>query len=134
MFAARWDEQCLGGHSAAGDFQRGYRRAWLDVSDTNAELPRGLDLAVNRDGRLEMLGGDAVLAPTVIITQSAQSFEARILSSAGHALLDIGDASGEKVAERLAATCRFTPRQLDGSGVRLLVDGEPFCPEQAIRC
>ena len=53
-----------------------------------------------------MLGGDAVLAPTVIITQSAQSFEARILSSAGHALLDIGDASGEKVAERLAATCR----------------------------
>ena len=110
------------------DFQRGYRRAWLDVSDTNAELPRGLDLAVNRDGRLEMLGGDAVLAPTVIITQSAQSFKARILSSAGHALLDIGDASGEKVAERLAATCRFTPRQLDGSGVRLLVDGEPFVP------
>ena len=110
------------------DFQRGYRRAWLDVSDTNAELPRGLDLAVNRDGRLEMLGGDAVLAPTVIITQSAQSFEARILSSAGHALLDIGDASGEKVAERLAATCRFTPRQLDGRGVRLLVDGEPFVP------
>ena len=64
----------------------------------------------------------------MIVTQSAQAFEARILSSTRHALLDIGDASGEKVAARLAATGRFTPRQLDKTGVRLLVDGEPFAP------
>ena len=110
------------------DFRKEYRRAWLHLSDTDAGLPPGLDLAVSRDGRLETLGGDAETVPTVIVTQDAQAFEARILSSAGHALLDIGAASGEKVAERLAATDRFTPRQLDGIGVRLLVDGEPFVP------
>ena len=110
------------------DFRKEYRRAWLDLSKTDARLPRGLDLAVNRNGRLETLGGDAATAPTVIVTQNAQAFEARILSSAGHVLLDIGDASNEMVAERLAATGRFTPRQLDGVGVQILVDGEPFVP------
>ena len=110
------------------DFRREYRRAWFDVSETDAALPHDLDLVVNRHGRLETLDGDAAMSPTVIVTQNAQAFEARILSSAGHALLDIGDASSEKVAERLAATGRFTPRQLDGIGVRILVDGEPFVP------
>ena len=110
------------------DFRREYRRAWLDVSETDAALPRTLDLAVSRDGRLEMLGGDVATIPTVIVTQNAQAFEARILSSAGHALLDIGDASSDKVVERLDATGRFTPLQLHGVGVRLLVDGEPFVP------
>ena len=110
------------------DFRREYRRAWLDVSETDATLPRALDLAVSRDGRLEVLVGDVVTTPTVIVTQNVQAFEARILSSAGHALLDIGDASSEKVVERLDATGCFAPLQLDGTGVRLLVDGEPFVP------
>ena len=110
------------------DFRREYRRAWLDVSDTDAALPQDLNLAVSRNGRLEILGGDTTTAPTVIITQSAQAFEARILSSAGHALLDIGDASGNRVAELLTATGRITPRRLDGIGVRLLVDDWPFVP------
>ena len=110
------------------DFRREYRRTWLDVSDTNAALPRDLDLAVSRDGRLEMLSGNAATVPTVIVTQNAHAFEARILSSAGYALLEIGDVSGEEVAGRLAATGRFTPRQIDGIGVRLLVDNEPFVP------
>ena len=108
------------------DFRREYRRAWVDLSNTDTALPRGLDLAVSRDGRLETLGGDAETAPTVIVTQNAQAFEARLLSSAGNALLDIGEAAGARIAELLAATGRFTPRQLDGVGVRLLVDGEPF--------
>ena len=110
------------------DFRREYRRAWLDVSETDATLPRTLDLAVSRDGGLETLNGDASTVPTVIVTQNAQAFEARILLSAGHALLDIGDASGKKIAELLAATGRFIPRQLDGVGVRIMVDGEPFVP------
>ena len=110
------------------DFRKEYRRAWLDLSKIDARLPRGLDLAVSRNGRLETLGGDAATTPTVIVTQNAQASEARILSSAGHALLDIGDASNEVVAERLVATGRFTPRQLDGIGVQILVDGEPFVP------
>ena len=110
------------------DFRNGYRRAWLDLSNADAALPRDLDLAVNRDGRLETLRGNAETPPTVIVTENAGAFEARILSSAGHALLDIGDASGERIAERLTATGRFAPRQLDGIGVRLLVDGKPFAP------
>ena len=39
------------------DFHREYRRAWLELSDTNAELPRNLDLAVTRNSRLERLCG-----------------------------------------------------------------------------
>ena len=111
------------------DYRKEYRRAWLDLLKTDGALPSDVALAVSRDGRLETLRGDAETAPTVIVTPSAQAFEARILSSAGHALLDIGDASGKKVAERLAATGRFRPRQLDGTGVRLLVDGAPFVPQ-----
>ena len=117
----------LATHDRQG-FRREYRRAWLDLSNTDTGLPHGLDLAVSRDGRWETLVGDAETAPTVIVTENAQAFEARILSSAGHALLDIGEASAKKIAERLTATGRFTPRQLDGIGVRLLVDGESFVP------
>ena len=113
------------------DFRREYRRAWLDLSNTDAGLPPGLDLAVSRGGRLEALGSDIEGAPTVIVTQDAQSFEARILSSAGHALLDIGEASGETVVEQLRATGSFVPRLIDGVGVHLLVDGEPFVPRSS---
>ena len=110
------------------DFRKEYRRAWSDLPDTDTGLTRDLDLAVNRDGRLETLSGDVESPSAVIVTQDAQAFEARILSSAGHALLDIGDASAEKVAKQLAATGRFLPRRLDGIGVRLSVDGERFVP------
>lgn len=110
------------------DFRKEYRRAWFDLPDTDTGLPPDLDLAVNRDGRLEMLSGDAESPPTVIVAQDAQAFEARILSSVGRALLDIGEASAEKVAEQLAATGRFMARRLDGIDVRLSVDGEPFVP------
>jgi len=113
------------------DFRSEYRRAWRDLSDTGAALPLSLNLAVSRDGRLETLCGNAENPPTVIVTENARAFEARILSSAGHALLDIGEASGEKIADRLAGTGRFRPRQIDGIGVRLLVDGEPFVPRSS---
>ena len=33
-----------------------------------------------------------------------------------------------RIAERLIATGRFAPHQLDGIGVRLWADGEPFAP------
>lgn len=108
-------------------FRREYRRAWSDVVETGVSLPNGLSLAVDRNSRLETLNGD-VAAPTVIVTPNAQRFESRVLSSAGQALLDVGDASIGKVTELLAATGMFTPRQLDGIGVRLLVDDESFAP------
>ena len=82
--------------SSRRDFRNGYRRAWLDLSNIDAALPRNLDLVVVRDGRFETLEGDAETAPTVIVTENAQAFEARILSSAGHTVLDIGDASGRE--------------------------------------
>ena len=111
------------------DFYREYRRAWLDVSSTDAPLPHGLDLAVIRDGRLATLAWDPARVSTVIVTQNAQEPASRILSSAGHALLDIGEASTEKVAERLAETGAFIPRLIDGKG--LLVNGEPFVPSSS---
>lgn len=117
----------LGMHERA-EFRREYRRAWLDISSTDIPLPHELELAVVRDSGLESLAGDPEKAPTVIVTQNAQEFTSRILLSAGHALLDVGEASVEKVAERLAATSIFIPRSIDGNGVQLLVDGEPFVP------
>lgn len=115
------------------DFRKEYRRAWLDVSSTDTPLPREMELAVIRDGGLETLAGnpEPETAPRVIVTQNAQESTAIILSSAGHALLDVGEASTESVAERLAATGAFSPRRIDGNGVRLMVDGEPFVPRSS---
>ena len=110
------------------DFHREYRRAWKDLTDLDAALPTDLDLAVNRAGRLDQLAGDETAPPTVIVAPNAQAFDARILASAGHALLDIGDAPATTVTERLAATDMFAPRRLDGIGVQLLVDGDAFVP------
>ena len=97
--------QALAGIAAAlaphdrRDFHREYRRAWNDFADLDAELPTDLELAVNRDGRLESLAGDDTAPPTVIITRNAQAFDARILASAGHALLDVGDAPTMTITE-----------------------------------
>ena len=108
-------------------FRREYQRAWLDVVTTDVSLPADLSLAVDRSGRLESLRGDSAAA-IVIVTQNAQRFEAKVLSSTGRAVLEVGETSTEKVTELLAATGMFTPCQLDGIGVRLLVDGERFDP------
>ena len=109
-------------------FRKEHQRAWLDLLATDAALPPHLELAVERDGGLETLGGNAETAPTVIVAKNAQAPEARLLSSTGHAVLEIGDALEAKVAERLTATGQFKPRRLHGGGVQLLVDGEPFTP------
>ncbi len=120
----------LAGHDRPA-FRREYRRAWFDVAQTDAVLPADLSLAVSRDGRYENLSGDAATPTTVILAQGGNTLEASMLSSAGHALLDIGDASSERIADQLDATGRFVPRQLGGTDVKLLVDGEPFVPSAA---
>lgn len=109
-------------------FRREYQRAWLDLCKTDAALPPALDLAVHSHGRLAVLAGDDGAPPSVIITNNPQASEARILAATGQALLDIGDASAQKVGELLAATGCFASRQLDGVSVRLLVDGKQFVP------
>ena len=120
----------LGTH-ARTEFRKEYRRAWNELSGTDAPLPHGLDLAIIRHSKLETLAGNPKTTPTVIVAQNAQESAAKILSSTGHAVLDIGDASTEEVTERLAATGAFAPRQIDGDGVQLLVDGEPFVPRSS---
>ncbi len=109
-------------------FRREYQRAWADVVETGVSLPADLILVVNRRSQLQTLIGDSEPPPNVIVTQDAKRFEARILSSAGYAVLEVGDTSTEKVADLLGAKNAFRPRQLDGIGVRLLVDGENFVP------
>ena len=120
----------LAGHDRP-TFSREYRRAWSDIAETDDVLPAGMSLAVSRDGRLAKLSGDAETPLTVILAQRGHALEAGMLSSAGYALLDIGDASSERIAERLAATGQFAPRQLGGTDVSLLVDGERFVPSAA---
>ena len=121
----------LGTHERT-EFRKEYRRAWFEVSSGTIPLPKELKLAVIRDGGLETLAGDPEMSPSVIVTQNAHESTARILSSAGYALLDVGgEASIESIAERLAATGRFTPLGIDGNGVQLQVDGELFVPRSS---
>ena len=108
--------------------RREYRRAWKDVVETEASLPPDLELIVTRGDQLEVLRSAPETPVDVIVTEDAQMFEARILSSAGQPVLDVGSTSTDRIAKLLEETNAFMPRRLDGIGVQLLVDGEIFVP------
>lgn len=109
-------------------FRNEYRRAWQDIIETGASVPVDLSLIVTRRGQLEALTGNPDAPAAVIVTEDAQRFEARVLASAGQAVLEVGPDAADRVAALLEETGVFVPRRLDGIGVKLLVDGEPFVP------
>ncbi|MGV0819931.1 sacsin N-terminal ATP-binding-like domain-containing protein [Martelella sp. AMO21009] len=109
-------------------FRNEYRRAWRDVVESGISLPADLSLIITRRGQLEALTGEPDTPSAIIVTEDAQRFEARALSSAGQAVLEVGPTSTERVAALLEETGAFVPRRLDGIGVQLLVDGAPFAP------
>ncbi len=109
-------------------FRNEYRRAWQDVVTAGVPLPADLSLIVTRRSRLEALLGRPEVPAAVIVTEDAQRFEARVLSSAGQAILEVGPNATDRVFALLEETGVFAPRRLDGKGVQLLVDGEPFVP------
>jgi len=109
-------------------FRNEYRRAWRDVVETGISLPADLSLSVTRRGQLEALAGAPDTPAAIIVTEDAQRFEARVLSSAGQAVLEVGPTATERVAALLEETGAFVPRRLDGIGVQLLVDGASFVP------
>ena len=105
-----------------------YRRAWQEVVENGDSLPPCLELIVTRRGQVEVVCG-ALDAPTdIIVTEDGQRFEARILSAAGQPVLEVGPTATERISALLEETGAFMPRRLDGIGVQLLVDGEPFVP------
>ena len=108
-----------------------YRRAWQDVVASEVSLPKDLRLIVTRQGRVEALSGKPDIPASVIVSENSQRFEARTLSSTGQAVLDVGPAAAERIAALLEETRNFVPRLLDGIGVHLLVDGEPFAPRNS---
>lgn len=108
--------------------RREYQRSWLDVVETGVSLPDDLSLIVTRRGQLEVLSGEPEKPAAVIVTEDAQRFEARVLSSAGQAVLEVGPTPTDRIATLLEDTGAFVPRRLDGIGVQLLVEGEPFVP------
>ncbi len=105
-----------------------YRRAWRDVVEAGRPLPENLSLIVTRRGQLEALTGEPGTPTAVIVTEDAQRFEARVLASAGQAVLEVGPTPTDQVATLLEETGAFIPRRLDGIGVQLVVDGAPFVP------
>ena len=109
-------------------FRNEYRRAWQDVVEAGISLPSDLSLIVTRRGQLEALTGEPESPAAVVVTEDAQRFEARVLSSAGKAVLEVGLTATDRVAALLEETGAFVPRRLDGIGVQLLVDGAPFVP------
>jgi hypothetical protein len=108
--------------------RREYQRAWLDAAGTQIMFPTDGCIAVTRQGRLEILKGRAIEPPEVMVAQDNRSFEARVLSTAGRAVLEVGEAPVKKIVALLEASKGFAPRQIDGVGVQLLVDGAPFAP------
>ena len=105
-----------------------YRGAWHDIVETGVSLPPDLELMVTRRGQLEVVRGEPGVPTEIIVTEDAQRFEARILSEAGHPVLEVGSTRIERVCALLEQTRVFVPRRLDGIGVQLLVDGKPFVP------
>ena len=105
-----------------------YRRAWHEVVENGDSLPPGLELIVARRGQLEILCGVPDAPTDIIVTEDAQRFEARILSAAGQPVLDVGPTPTDRISALLNETGAYIPRRLDGIGVQLLVDGEPFAP------
>ena len=96
--------------------------------ETRISLPADLSLIVMRRGQLEALTGESDTPAAVIVTEDTQRFEARVLSSAGQAVLEVGPTATGQIAALLEETGAFAPRRLDGIGVQLLVDGAPFVP------
>jgi hypothetical protein len=113
------------------DLREQLRRAWHDVAEHRLELPKGLELVVERAGGLELLAADALKRPVVHITTERQGFAARALADRGEAVLDIGEIDGAVVHGLLAATGDFTPRLADSGDVQLQVDGARFEPDLA---
>ena len=109
-------------------FRNEHRNAWGDLAESEDALPNDLDLVVTRLGQYEILSGSSDSPTKVIITENAQSFEARVLSSAGQAVLEVGQAETNRIDALLGDTGIFITRHLDGVGVQLLVDGETFIP------
>ncbi|MGF6409391.1 sacsin N-terminal ATP-binding-like domain-containing protein [Paraburkholderia sp. MM5482-R1] len=109
-------------------FRKEYQRAWEETISSSLSLPVDLKLVVMRRSQFELLAGNVDDPPAVVIVADAQRFEARVLSSAGQAVLEVGHASSESVATKISATRSFNPRRLNAVDVRLLVDGTPFLP------
>lgn len=109
-------------------FRDEYRRVWLNVVETNTQLPAEFQLAVTRRGQIETLASNLDNPPSVVVTDNGQRFEARVLWSAGRPVLEVGDTSVQKVASLLEAAGGFKSKLLDGIGVQLLVDSEAFVP------
>ena len=76
------------------------------------EVPMLLFLDRIADFRIDMRLPDGSVQQRRLSRRTKCLGTARILSWAGHALLDVGDASTESIAERLAATGAFTPRTI----------------------
>lgn len=109
-------------------FRRQYSRAWGELAERQAELPSNLPLAVHRSGDLTRIEGDEAAQTTVILVENAQSFEARALSAAGLAVLELGEVDLSIIEESLGHIEAYSPRKLDRDSVRLLVDGSVFVP------
>ena len=109
-------------------FRRQYSRAWGELAENQVELPSNLPLAVYRFGNLTRIEGDEGAQTTVILVENAQSFEARALSVAGLAVLELGEFDLGIIEEKIGHIEAYSPRKLDRDSVRLLVDGSVFVP------
>ena len=120
-------ENCRSGDMAA--FRRQYLRAWKELADSGANLPSDLALAVYRSGNWTRIERDEGEPTTVMLVDDAQSVEARAVSAAGCATLEVGNPNVGTIKECLEQMDGYSPKQLDRNSVRLLVDDLIFVPK-----
>lgn len=113
------------------DLREQLRRAWHDIAEHRLELPKALELVVERAGGLELLPPNAWAPGVVHVTTERQGFAARALADRGEAVLDVGEIDGATIRDLLTATGGFAPRLADSGDVQLQVDGETFQPRLA---
>lgn len=109
-------------------FRREYRYAWRDVCESHMDLPTNLSIAVSRHGQLESLKGSHRNPPELVVTNELSRFETKALMEAGHAILDVGEASLDAAVSALANSAGFKPLRLADVNVQLVVDGLSFIP------
>ena len=107
------------------------RRTWADISKEELSFPPDLQVIVESATGLECLKACTDTPPLIYLTTERESFAARALIDQGKAVLDLGEADISKISTLLDQTSGFTPRPIDASNVKLLVDDVSFEPDSA---
>lgn len=111
------------------NFRRIYQRVWAEACESSLPLPADLPVAVVTSVGLSALFGSTSERPRIFVTGDPLRAEAKAVTAAGQAVLELGDEDLVAPAlDRLTASGGFDARSIDREQVDVLVDGETIVP------